>query len=80
MDLLKRLSLWQVYTPAGFRIYGVPYVSGFAIFGACFLVASLSAAAIWRFAIVLAAVSAMYLVYGVHAAEAHDKDVVKARL
>ncbi|KAK9823007.1 hypothetical protein WJX81_005796 [Elliptochloris bilobata] len=70
----------QVYTPAGFKIYGVPYVCGFAIFGAFFLIASLGSEAVSRFFIVLIVISFLYLVYGVHAAESHDNDLDGARI
>ena len=69
----------QVYSPPGFKIYGVPYVCGFAIFGAMFLIASLGPEAVWRFFIVLIVISFLYLVYGVHAAQGHDNDLDVAR-
>ena len=69
----------QVYTPPGFKIHGVPFVCGFAIFGAFFLIASLGQEAVLRFFIVLICISFLYLLYGVHAAEAHDTDVDAAR-
>ena len=53
----------------------MPYVCGFAIFGAFFLIASLGPEAVWRFFIVLIVISFLYLVYGVHAAESHDNDL-----
>ena len=57
----------------------MPYVCGFAIFGAFFLIASLGPEAVWRFFIVLIVISFLYLVYGVHAAESHDNDLDVAR-
>ena len=68
-----------MYTPPGFKIHGVPFVCGFAIFGAFFLIASLGQEAVLRFFIVLICISFLYLLYGVHAAEAHDTDVDAAR-
>ena len=41
-----------------------------------FLIASLGAASVYRFLIVLAVVTALYLVYGIHAAAHHDRLVV----
>ncbi len=38
-----------------------------------FLIASLGAASVYRFLIVLAVVTALYLVYGIHAAAHHDR-------
>lgn len=38
-----------------------------------FLVASLGAESVYRFFIVLAVVTALYLVYGIHAAAHHDR-------
>lgn len=57
----------------------MPYVCGFAIFGAFFLIASLGPEAVWRFFIVLIVISFLYLVYGVHAAQSHDNDLDDAR-
>ena len=75
----RACARWQVYSPPGFKIYGVPYVCGFAIFGAFFLIASLGPEAVWRFFIVLIIISFLYLVYGVHAAQSHDNDLDVAR-
>jgi len=69
----------QAYRPAGFRVRLVPYVCGFAVFGSFFLIASLGRDAVYRFFIVLIIISLLYLVYGVHAAEAHDRDLDAAR-
>jgi len=69
----------QAYRPAGFRVRLVPYVCGFAVFGSFFLIASLGRDAVLRFFIVLIIISLLYLVYGVHAAEAHDRDLDAAR-
>lgn len=62
--------------PTVFLVPAVPVVCSCVIFGAFFLIASLGVAAIWRFAVVLVVCTAMYLLYGVHAAQKHDDDMV----
>ena len=46
-----------------------------------FLIASLGSASVYRFLIVLAVVTGLYLVYGIHAAAHHDRllETVTAR-